>query len=180
MNGKIEAYLKDPSWPDVPKPDRIFLAGELIDGVIVEPILPNTDMRGSLYELLTTRDESIEPIVHSYAVLAEAGSTRDLVYHAKQTDRLHFVQGKFRIILMDIRKESPTFGGKIRFETGVKTPYRVHIPPFVAHAVRNIGNEAALFINMPTRPFLRKDPDKFRLNNDADYKVMEFDGLLDF
>jgi len=40
----------------------------------------------------------------------------------------------------------------------------VVIPAMVAHAVQNIGDKEATFINMPTRPYRHADPDKYRLS----------------
>src|SRR5690242_15996021 len=59
-----------------------------IDGVVLERLAPNTDDRGALVELLTTRDGAIEPIVHVYQVIAGPRSLRSWVYHKWQHDRL--------------------------------------------------------------------------------------------
>lgn len=82
---------------------------DLIDGVTVTPLVAHGDNRGALTELLTTRDGLIEPIVHVYEVEAKAGSIRGWVYHRHQFDRLAFTRGRFRVVLFDIRQDSPTF-----------------------------------------------------------------------
>ena len=81
---------------------------QLIDGVEVTPLETHGDDRGSLVELLTTRDNVIEPVVYVYQVYAAPGSVRAWNYHEHQEDRLTYTQGDFLIVLYDIRQESPT------------------------------------------------------------------------
>lgn len=136
---------------------------DLIDGVSVTALLPHSDERGSLTELLTTRDGPIEPIVHVYQVTALAGSIRAWVYHSRQFDRLAFTTGRFRVALYDIRPESPTRGRLNVFVLGREQPGLLRIPPRVVHGVQNIGTETATFINLPTTAYDPKAPDKRRL-----------------
>jgi dTDP-4-dehydrorhamnose 3,5-epimerase len=112
---------------------------------------------------LTTRDGPIVPIVHVYQVTALAGSIRAWVYHRLQFDRLAFANGRFQIVLYDIRPESPTMNRLNVFNLGSEQPALVRIPPFVIHAVCNIGRETSTFVNMPTRAYDPNEPDKCRL-----------------
>jgi dTDP-4-dehydrorhamnose 3,5-epimerase len=137
-----------------------------IDGVTVRPLIVNADPRGSLSELLTTRDGPIEPIVHVYQVTAPPGSVRAWVYHRRQFDRLAFLNGRFEIVLYDIRPESPTVNELAVFTLGSEQPAALRIPPLVIHGVCNVGSEVATFINMPTRAYDPNEPDKCRLNKD--------------
>jgi dTDP-4-dehydrorhamnose 3,5-epimerase len=134
-----------------------------IDGVTVSPLIPHSDPRGSLSELLTTRDGPIEPIVHVYQVTALSGSIRAWVYHRWQYDRLAFENGHFRIVLYDIRPNSPTFNLLNVFMLGGQQPGLLRIPPLVIHGVQNIGDSTATFVNMPTKPYDPGAPDKCRL-----------------
>jgi dTDP-4-dehydrorhamnose 3,5-epimerase len=135
----------------------------VIAGVAVSALMPHSDARGSLCELVTTRDAAIEPIVHVYQVTALAGSIRAWVYHRRQHDRLAFVNGHFRIALYDVRPNSPTFNLLNVFMLGREQPGLLRIPPLVIHGVQNIGTEAAAFVNLPTAAYDPKDPDKYRL-----------------
>ena len=136
---------------------------DLIDGVTVTPLVAHGDNRGALTELLTTRDGPIEPIVHVYEVEAKAGSIRGWVYHRHQFDRLAYTRGRFRVVLFDIRQDSPTFNKLSVLILGKERPSLLRIPPFVVHGVQNLGSDDATFINMPTRVYDPRDPDKCRL-----------------
>jgi dTDP-4-dehydrorhamnose 3,5-epimerase len=156
----VDQFIQD-APREIGRSDRI-VDGMNIDGVILERLSPNTDDRGALIELLTTRDGPIEPIVHVYQVIAGPGSRRGWVYHKWQSDRLHFTLGDFEISLVDIRPDSPTHGQRLVLHLGAARPCRLTIPPLVAHSVRNRADTAAAFVNMPTRPYYPSNPDKFR------------------
>jgi dTDP-4-dehydrorhamnose 3,5-epimerase len=135
----------------------------MIEGVTVSSLVPHSDPRGSLCELLTTRDGPIDPIVHVYQVTAVSGSIRAWVYHRRQDDRLAFVEGHFRIVLYDIRPDSPTFNLLNVFMLGCERPALLRIPSFVIHGVQNVGESTSSFFNMPTKAYDPQLPDKCRL-----------------
>jgi dTDP-4-dehydrorhamnose 3,5-epimerase len=135
----------------------------IIDGVTVRPLVGNTDDRGSLFELLTTRDGPTDPIVHVYQVAAAPGSIRAWVYHRRQFDRLAFTMGQFEIALYDARPGSRTENRLNVFTLGAKQPALLRIPALVIHGVRNAGTEQAFFVNMPTTAYFPDRPDKSRL-----------------
>jgi hypothetical protein len=60
----IDQFIQD-APREIGRSDRIF-DGVTIGGVVLERLSPNTDDRGALIELMTTRDGPIEPIVHVY------------------------------------------------------------------------------------------------------------------
>jgi dTDP-4-dehydrorhamnose 3,5-epimerase len=138
----------------------------LIDGVVATPLTVNNDPRGWLIELLTTRDGLPEPIVHVYQVTALPGSCRAWVYHRRQSDRLAIVNGRFEIVLYDIRPGSPTKNWLNIFVLGHERPALLRIPPFVIHGVCNVGANIATFVNLPTQAYDPQDPDKCRLSAD--------------
>jgi len=136
---------------------------DLIEGVALEPLTLNSDDRGGLSELLTTRDGPIEAIVHVYQVLAAPESIRAWVYHRHQYDRLAYTTGDFEVVLYDIRPESPTLGTLNVLKLGEGRPSLLRIPPFVIHGVKNVSSTWAFFVNMPTRAYDPAAPDKCRI-----------------
>jgi dTDP-4-dehydrorhamnose 3,5-epimerase len=156
----IDEFIQD-TPQKIARSERV-LDDVRIDGVTLERLSPNLDDRGALIELLTTRDGPIEPIVHVYQVIAAAGSLRGWVYHKWQQDRLHFTLGDFELQLWDVRPDSLTHGQHMVLRLGAARPCRLTIPPLVAHSVRNLGDTAAGFVNMPTRAYDPANPDKFR------------------
>jgi dTDP-4-dehydrorhamnose 3,5-epimerase len=148
----------------LPAPARGGTSADMIHGVSTRTLAVHTDERGSLCELLTTRDEAIDPIVHVYQVTAAPGAVRAWVYHRGQDDRLAFTQGRFRVALYDIRQNSPTCHMLNVFVLGREQPTLLRIPPYVIHGVQNIGDEASTFTNLPTKAYQPGAPDKCRLD----------------
>ncbi len=159
----LDNFEQDAPFRDVRATAAPVDGADMIDGVSVTPLSSHADRRGSLCELLTTRDGAIEPIVHVYQVTSGAGSCRAWVYHRLQHDRLAFLNGSFKIVLYDIRPGSPTFGLLNVLMLGRDQPGLLRIPPFVVHGVQNMGREMAAFINLPTKAWDPSAPDKFRL-----------------
>jgi len=149
---------------------------DVIDGVTVTPLTVNADSRGLLTEFLTAREGLREPIVHVYQVTALPGSIRAWVYHRRQFDRLAFVNGRFEIVLYDIRPTSPTKNRLNVFVLGHEQPALLRMPPLVIHGVRNAGAEIATFVNLPTRIYDPQNPDKCRLSADDPRIPYRFDG----
>ena len=144
-----------------------------IEGVKTTFLTSGSDSRGSLFELLSTRDGLLEPIVHVYQVHAAPGSIRGWVYHKHQTDRLAYTNGDFRLVLYDTRPESPTNGVLEILDVGAKRRCLVTIPPLVIHGLQNRGDDVATFVNMPTKVYDPEKPDKHRLpadHPDSPYK----------
>ncbi len=148
---------------------------ELIDGVELIPLSRNTDKRGSLTEL-SVFDQTVEPLVHVYQVMAEPGSVRAWVYHKRQFDRLAYTNGEFEVALFDLRPASATHRMLNVFLLGEANPCCLRIPPFVAHGVCNRGKQPGFFINMPTRRYDPANPDKSRLPANDPRIPYSFDG----
>lgn len=138
----------------------------LISGVTLRGLSLGADGRGSLLELLTARTPLKEPMVHAYQVFAEPGSVRAWVLHRWQEDRLAFTNGMFRVVLYDIRPDSPSYGQVDVLELGAQRKVMLTIPRFVVHGVQNFGSTEANFVNLPTNVYDPGNPDKFRLPPD--------------
>ena len=161
-------FVEDqPFSPEKVRPPQAlpFRTDGLIDGVVVDQLTSGRDDRGSLNELLTTREGAIAPIVHVYQVFAVAGSIHAWAYHARQSDRLCFTNGMFRVVLYDIREGSRTFGQRDVLHVGEKAQCCITIPPFVIHGAMNEGSTLANFVSCPTSVYLPSRPDKFRLRH---------------
>ena len=143
-------------FADVPLPD-------LIEGVRVQRLTFHRDPRGELTVLMTAMADESHTAPHVYHVRAEPRSIRAWVYHKRQTDRLAYVDGMFRLVLYDLRPGSPTHGRLNVLDVGAENRVLVTIPPFVIHGLQNRGDQPSTFINMPTKPYDPAWPDKSRI-----------------
>ncbi len=128
-----------------------FVLSDSIGGVIVRSLKRHEDMRGWLTELYRC-DELDHRAAMCYLSVTYPGKARGPHEHVYQSDLFAFVSaGMFRVYLWDMRKESPTFLHRMRFEAGIQHPLVVLVPPRVVHAYRCVSSEPGIVINLPDR-----------------------------
>jgi dTDP-4-dehydrorhamnose 3,5-epimerase len=124
-----------------------------IKGVIIRKPALFEDRRGWLTEIFRVDeiDPELQPVM-AYISITKPGVTRGPHEHNNQTDFLSFPGiSRFRIHLWDNRRESPTFGVYYSFETDLRVPYIVIVPPGVVHAYTNIGEDEGVTVNCPDK-----------------------------
>jgi len=162
----LSDFTDDKPWvEDAPLLEDVHVENQ-IEGVRLQRLATRSDKRGDLTVLLSALREPIVPIPHVYLVAAEAGSVRAWVYHKRQHDRLAYTNGEIRVVLFDLRTDSPTFGKLNILDVGADNKILLTIPPFVVHGVQNRGATAATFVNMPTNAYDPANPDKSRIRHD--------------
>lgn len=166
MSLTLSDFRDDTPWHEVEPTHEEIAIPDQIDGVVLRRLTTNGDDRGDLTVLLSSHYVPDAATPHVYMVTAAPGSIRAWVYHKRQSDRLAFTNGRMREVLYDLRPESPTFRKLNVIDAGTANRIQLTIPPLVVHAVQNLGDEAALFVNMPTRAYDPGNPDKSRLPKD--------------
>ncbi len=148
----------------------------VIHGVNVRQAIPIEDRRGEIIEIYRPSWGYHEaPLVYIYQVVVRPKAIRGWVLHEKQDDRIFVSSGVLRWVMFDDRLESPTRGLLNDFTFSDRTRTLFTIPCGVFHAVQNVGDREAVFINMPTRPYDHQNPDKFRLPLKNDRIPFSFD-----
>jgi dTDP-4-dehydrorhamnose 3,5-epimerase len=126
------------------------LSDRLIDGVRIEPIALWPDDRGHFMEVLRVGHglaAAFPPATSQVsATVTYPGIVKAFHYHLRQSDCWTVVKGMLQIALVDLRKESPTFGERNTIYVGEKRAWQVLIPPGVAHGYKVIGQEAAALV----------------------------------
>jgi dTDP-4-dehydrorhamnose 3,5-epimerase len=142
---------------------------KLIAGVEVRPAITHTDDRGEICELFDLRWGVLpEPVESVYWAMVRPRMTKGWIVHANQEDRMCVVSGFLKIVLYDARSGSATPGRVNEFFFSERGRGLLTIPRGVFHAVQNVGQVDACFVNMPTRPYDHENPDKQRLPLDTD------------
>ena len=140
-----------------------------IDGVRVRPAITHLDERGSVCEIYDPAwGFTDEPLVYVYQTTIRPGQVKGWVLHLEQDDRLFFSLGDVKVVLFDVRVDSPTYESVNVLCFGESNRALVRIPRGVYHALQNVGRTDAVFVNSPTRAYRHEDPDKYRLPLDTD------------
>lgn len=125
-------------------------SAELIAGVEIALGQLWSDDRGFFTELFRLGDDGL---THGFAAPAQisaalsyAGAIKAFHFHRRQTDLWAPVRGQFQMVLCDLRRESSTFGCVNTVHGGEWRPWRLRIPPGVAHGYKVVGTEPGLMV----------------------------------
>lgn len=124
---------------------QVYARAPAIDGVALLTLTRHVDDGGSLTELVRLTDGHPEGLPGftvrqvNFSELAP-GAIKAFHLHVRQTDVWYVPPGdRMLIVLVDVRQGSPTEGTRMRLVLGDGASRLLHIPPGVAHGVRNLG-----------------------------------------
>ncbi len=142
---------------------------DLIAGVRIEPVALFPDDRGYFLEVQRlgrglAADFPADSTQIS-AALNYPGTIKAFHYHAHQTDLWTPVTGTLQVALADLRRDSPTFGLRNTIYVGALRPWRVRIPPGVAHGYKVVGSEQALLVYLTNRFYNPRDEGRIRFDD---------------
>lgn len=151
----------------------------MIDGVTAKSLKVIPDERGRLMEILRNDDDMFAGFGQVYMTTTYPGAVKAWHYHKQQDDHITCVKGMLKLVLYDSRKKSPTCGEINEFFIGDYNPMLVKVPKMIYHGWKCISDDEAIVINVPTKPYNRKNPDEHRLDphvNDIPYSWERKDG----
>ena len=105
----------------------------MIQGVEIKNLKVITDNRGFLMEMLRCDDPIFEKFGQVYLSVCNPSIVKGWHYHKKQTDHFVIVKGNAKVVMYDIREDSPTKGEIQEVFMGEKNPILLKIPTFVLH-----------------------------------------------
>jgi dTDP-4-dehydrorhamnose 3,5-epimerase len=135
----------------------------MIQGVRVKALRVIADDRGRLMEILRSDDDLFIRFGQVYMTTAYPGVVKGWHYHKKQVDNFAVVRGMIKLVLIDRREDSCSYGEVNEFYLGHYNPQLVQIPALVLHGFKCVGTEEAIVVNCPTELYSYKEPDEFRV-----------------
>jgi dTDP-4-dehydrorhamnose 3,5-epimerase len=128
---------------------------KLIEGVKVNPYALWPDDRGYFLEVLRLGNgpaSDFNPATTQVsAALSYPNTIKAFHYHLEQTDFWVPAQGMLQVALVDLRRQSPTFGVKNTMYAGVMRPWQILIPPGIGHGYKVIGPDPAMLVYVTNR-----------------------------
>jgi dTDP-4-dehydrorhamnose 3,5-epimerase len=148
-----------------------------IHDVRVKTFVKHADHRGFFIEQLKRGDldDDGHPFVDDRPfaqmsrslVYARGGNPPELIkafhWHKRQWDYWDIVIGDARVVLVDMREDSPTCGTIQTLVLGENSPRMVAIPPLVAHGYQCLGLQDVHLVYYVTEPYNADDPDEGRI-----------------
>ncbi|MEP7355418.1 MAG: dTDP-4-dehydrorhamnose 3,5-epimerase family protein [Acidobacteriota bacterium] len=148
---------------------RTPTSAQLISGVQIVPGALHPDDRGFFMEIMrmgTGIASHFDPATTQVsAALSYPGTIKAFHYHLKQTDYWVPSLGMFQVALVDLRKDSPTFGLKNTLYVGQLRPWQILIPPGVGHGYKIIGNDPSMLVYVTNKFYDPKDEGRIAHNN---------------
>jgi len=141
---------------------------DLIEGVRFRVARPVSHKQGYLTEAFRS-DWGISdvPVAQINLTVTFAGQVRAWGIHKLTVDRLFAASGSLCIVCYDGRQDSPTYGKVNEFLLGTHGQGLVVIPPLVYHGWKNIGEDEAAIVSMPSRVYDHDRPDRWELPWDS-------------
>lgn len=129
---------------------RSYDSHDVIAGVRIQQLAVFPDDRGFFLEVMRNgqglaTDFSMETTQVS-AALSYPGTIKAFHYHLDQTDCWTPAMGMMQVALVDLRRESSTFGMRNTFYVGALRPWQILIPPGIGHGYKVIGTGPAMLI----------------------------------
>jgi dTDP-4-dehydrorhamnose 3,5-epimerase len=130
-------------------------ADGLIDGITIEPQNLWPDDRGYFFEVGRIGQGPIATFppetTRISATFTYPGAIKAFHYHVHQSDCWIPSAGMLQVALVDLRERSRTYGAKNTIYIGTLRPWKLVVPPGVAHGYKVIGNAPAGLIYVTSR-----------------------------
>jgi dTDP-4-dehydrorhamnose 3,5-epimerase len=148
-----------------------------VEGVMIKTFKKWTDQRGYFIEQLKRGDldDQGRPFMpeQPFAQMSRSlsysrgGNPPELIkafhWHKRQWDYWDIVQGDARVVLVDLRDDSPTAGNIQVLMLGEHAPRIIAIPPLVAHGYQCLSSRDVMLNYYVTEPYDAGDPDEGRI-----------------
>lgn len=158
--GNLTAHVNE----DWLKKQKFEVSRDLIDGVIVKELKSIVDGRGDIIELWSlpwVEKEGLMVPKHCYQSATDYGVTKCWHLHEIHIDQFTVTRGKLQVVLVDTRKDSPTFGKVNSVILGDNQPRLIKIPNGIMHGWKALSRPEVIVVNFQTEVYDAKDEIKF-------------------
>ena len=138
-------------------------SGSVIEGVKIIPLHQIVDERGKIMHMLKATDPHFIKFGEIYFSCAWPGTVKAWHIHQTMTVNNAVLQGHAKLVLYDIRQDSPTNGELQEIFLGEDNYCLVQIPPGIANGYKAYGDKIVILANCASEPhdpneMLRMDP----------------------
>lgn len=124
----------------------------MIDGVKVIPLKKICDERGLVMHMLKRTDPHFTEFGEIYFSCGYPGVVKAWHVHTRMTLNDCCVAGMVKLVIHDLRPDSPTRGETMEMFVGEQNYCLVQIPPGVANGYKVYGEKMAVVANCATLP----------------------------
>jgi dTDP-4-dehydrorhamnose 3,5-epimerase len=129
----------------------------MIDGVKIVPLRKICDERGMILHLLKATDEHFLEFGEIYFSCGYPGIVKAWHIHKEMTLNNACIVGMIKLVLYDLRPDSPTKGELMELFIGEDNYCLVQIPPGITNGYKAYGDKMAMLANCATMPHDRNE-----------------------
>ncbi len=129
----------------------------MIDGVKIVALRQIVDERGKIMQMLKATDPHFIAFGEIYFSCAWPGTIKAWHIHKSMTVNNAVISGRAKLVLYDLREDSPTKGELQEVFFGEDNYVLVQIPPGIANGYKAYGDKMVILANAATEPH---DPDE--------------------
>lgn len=124
----------------------------MINGVKIVPLRQIVDERGKIMHMLKATDEHFIAFGEIYFSCAWPGTIKAWHIHRSMTVNNAVISGRAKLVMYDLRPDSPTMGELQEVFLGEDNYVLVQIPPGVANGYKAYGDKLVILANAATEP----------------------------
>ncbi len=129
----------------------------MIDGVRIVPLCQIVDERGKVMHMLKATDPHFVGFGEIYFSTAWPGAIKGWHIHKSMTVNNAVISGRAKLVMYDLREDSPTHGELQEVFFGEDNYVLVQIPPGIANGYKPYGDKEVIMANAASEPY---DPDE--------------------
>jgi dTDP-4-dehydrorhamnose 3,5-epimerase len=119
--------------------------------------------RGYLMEIVRNDEDLLQKFGQSLMTVAHKGIIKAFHWHKLQDDVWFVATGKAKVVLHDLRDDSPTKGETQVIYAGRDDYKTIVIPVGVVHGYQVLSDEPVILFYHTTEPYNAKEPDELRI-----------------
>ena len=124
----------------------------MIDGVKIIPLKQIVDERGKIMHMMKASDPHFRQFGEIYFSCAWPGTIKAWHVHKSMTVNNAVISGHAKLVLYDLRKDSPTRGELQEIFLGESNYVLAQIPPGIANGYKALGDKLVILANCATEP----------------------------
>jgi dTDP-4-dehydrorhamnose 3,5-epimerase len=132
----------------------------VIDGVGIFPLRQIADERGKIMHMLKSTDPHFLAFGEIYFSCAWPGTIKAWHIHRSMTVNNAVISGRAKLVLFDMRPDSPTRGELQELFIGEDNYCLVQIPPGIANGYKAYGDKLVVLANCATEPHVADEMDR--------------------
>lgn len=124
----------------------------MIDGVVVVPLRQIVDERGKVMHMMKATDPHFRGFGEIYFSCCWPGTVKAWHIHTSMIISNAVVSGRAKLVMYDLRPDSPTAGDLQEVFLGEDNYCLVQVPPGVANGYKAYGDSMVILANCASEP----------------------------